>query len=199
MKSISTVIFTLVTAVMAMPHDLSSSPDNIIVQWNIDHLMPNDTHAFIEVDGIMQTLDLTTPDVIRENGIIRKPIGPNHFLNASTEPHPDFETSGLQKRDCRTGDNCCSQYYSCNNEYIQVNQYLWSNWYTAPGTGLPLNGQSGYVTVNAPGSTVTGFNNALVFSYNEAGGGCHIQFTLNNCQVIVPTWAEFASNDCAGC
>ncbi|KAF9886546.1 hypothetical protein FE257_011318 [Aspergillus nanangensis] len=199
MRFINLGLLAMASSAMAMPKDDQRSKMDAItfVRAEDDPYKPNGTHAWIKVDGVMQTIDLTTPDVIRENGLIRKPLGPNSYLNSSSTGLPDSSQSGdLEKRQ----EGYCSQYFSCNNEYIYVNGNLWSYWTTRYGSGYALDGRkSGWTTVNAGTSEIRAYGTALAWSYNEVYAGCHIQFDLNGCTIDVPNAAVFASYNCAGC
>lgn len=197
MKAFYAVLAANLATVLALPQD-AIQINSTIVQDDFEKTLFNETHAFVTIDGVKQMLDLTTPDVIRENGLIRKPLGPGSFLTNSTEPHPDFVARGIHERST-CGDGCCSQYFSCNNEYIIVRDSLWSYWRTPYGAGLPLNGRSGWWTVDGATSFITAIGSGLGFSHNTVNSGCHIRFTMRGCHINIPRGTVLGSYNCAGC
>ncbi|EAW07043.1 uncharacterized protein ACLA_087490 [Aspergillus clavatus NRRL 1] len=181
MKFTLPVIAGLATLAIALPQDVRSPQDTVVYFDENHQYAPNGTHGFIEIDGVMTALDLTTPDVIHEEHIIRKPLGPDSSFNVSI----GLAQGGgdLDKR----ADGHCSMFFGCKNEYILVKGNLWSYWTTRYGSGYALNGPSASETIDADSTTLIRSFGGLAFSHNTKKAGCHIRFELRSCRIDVPT------------
>lgn len=203
MRFIDIGILAMAPCALAMPQDAQNKIDaqrkiDAITSHHKDNdpFKPNETHAFIKVDGDVQVLDLTTDDVIREEHVIRKPLGPDSFFNSSVSMLAPSEAGDLSKRQ----EGYCSMYFGCRDEYITVQGSLWSYWVTRYGSGEALGGRrSGWTSVDATGSEIRTFGSGQAFSGNSVYSGCHIQFDISNCHIDVPSSTNFASYNCAGC
>ncbi|KAK3367651.1 hypothetical protein B0H63DRAFT_529360 [Podospora didyma] len=140
---------------------------------------PDYTKAQVTVNGTSKVLDLTTPDVRIEDGIIIKPLGPGAFVNASNTPlhlFPEEEIHARARLESRDPDYHCSMWFYCYNSYINIPRGygLWS-WYTIrQNQGESNDGWSGLM-VTSPGSTYNAYGpEGQGFSFVDVAYGCRM-------------------------
>ncbi|KAF9890387.1 hypothetical protein FE257_006055 [Aspergillus nanangensis] len=192
---LSSIVALAATLTTALPRDTPSATPKNVVYLDAKHPhAPNGTHGFLELDGALQALDLSSPDVIHEEHAIRKPLGPDSSFNV-TIGGADPNGGDLDKRQ----EGYCSMYFGCRNQYILVKENLWSFWTVHYGDGDALNGRSGWEDHYADSTSMIRSFGGQVYASNTKKSGCHITFDLQGCYIDVPTQTFLGSYNCAGC
>jgi hypothetical protein len=150
--------------------------------------------AMTSVPEVIHVSDLDTfepptldgPDVIHENGIIMKPLGPNAAVNVST--------TGLSARDLE-----CSAYFNCHNMHIVIpgGKQLWSNIHIPIGGGKESGGKEGS-HFNITNSRIYAIRGGTVFGLNRVGPGCYLEFQVHGCEIDVYDTGLLGSYNCLG-